>query len=516
MKQNKATIQILAGAVIGVLFTVGAYSLFGTLSNQSVGNEMAQESVEKKPIYWVAPMDANYRRDKPGKSPMGMDLVAVYADGGSGAESGPGTIKISPEVVNNLGVRTAMAEIKSMHSKIKTVGYVNYDEDQLVHIHPRVQGWIEKLYVKAAGEEVNKDDPLYDIYSPELVNAQEEYILALDRKNKRLIKAAENRLEALQLPNRAIRQLKRTRKVRQTVTFYTPQSGVIDNLNIREGFFVMPGKTLMSIGKLDQVWVEAEVFESQSAQVEEGQAVTMSLDYLPGRDWQGKVDYVYPTLNPKTRTLKVRLRFENKDQQLKPNMFAQVIIHPNSMEKTLLVPKEAVIRSGSTERVVLALGEGRYKSIEVKVGRFDDKSVEILAGLDEGELVVTSAQFLLDSESSKSSDFKRMNHPIEVIDNSRETPSSAEVYGVIKTIMFDHRMLNISREAIEKWDRPAATLYFNVADDVNMTGLEKGMKIQFVFHAMNGQFMITELYPQTPTDVLEPTENNSRSNDDSE
>ena len=304
--------------------------------------------------------------------------------------------------------------------------------------------------------------------------------------------------------------------MRQTVTFYTPQSGVIDNLNIREGFFVMPGKTLMSIGKLDQVWVEAEVFESQSAQVEEGQAVTMSLDYLPGRDWQGKVDYVYPTLNPKTRTLKVRLRFENKDQQLKPNMFAQVIIHPNSMEKTLLVPREAVIRSGSTERVVLALGEGRFKSIEVKVGRFDDKSVEILAGLDAGELVVTSAQFLLDSESSKSSDFKRMNHPIEATDNSQDTPSSAEVYGVVNNIMFDHRMLNISREAIEKWDRPAATLDFNVADDVNMTGLEKGMKIQFVFHAMNGQFMITELYPQAPTDALEPTENHSLSNDDSE
>ena len=211
MKRSKATIQILSGAVIGVLFTVGAYSLCGTVSNQSGGNEMTQQPAEKKPIYWVAPMDANYKRDKPGKSPMGMDLVPFYANGGSGSDSGPGTIKISPEVVNNLGVRTATAEIKSMHSQIKTVGYVNYDEDQLVHIHPRVQGWIEKLYVKAAGEEVNKDDPLYDIYSPELVNAQEEYILALDRKNKRLIKAAENRLEALQLPNRAISQLKRTR-----------------------------------------------------------------------------------------------------------------------------------------------------------------------------------------------------------------------------------------------------------------------------------------------------------------
>ena len=511
MIQNNMKLQLLTGAVIGVLLTVSAYSLFGTGLNQSGNGEIAQESLEKKPMFWVAPMDANYRRDKPGKSPMGMDLVAVYADGGSGSDSGPGTIRISPEVVNNLGVRTAMAEVKSMHSKIKTVGYVNYDEDQLVHIHPRVQGWIEKLYVKAAGEAVNKDDPLYDIYSPALVNAQEEYILALDRKNKRLIRAAEDRLQALQLPVRAISQLKRTRKVSQTVTFYTPQSGVIDNLNIREGFFVMPGKTIMSIGKLDQVWVEAEVFESQSAQVEQGQAVTMNLDYLPGREWQGKVDYVYPTLNPKTRTLKVRLRFDNKDQQLKPNMFAQVIIHPNATEKTLLVPKESVIRSGSTERVVLALGKGRFKSVEVKVGRFDDKSVEILAGLDEGELVVTSAQFLLDSESSKSSDFKRMNHPLEASDVSNSVPSSADAIGIINNIMFDHRMLNISRGPIEKWDRPAATLDFIVSEDVEMAGLENGMKLQFTFHMMDGNFIITEIYPQAPS-----SDNRTSNNSDSE
>jgi len=511
MIQNNMKLQLLTGAVIGVLLTVSAYSLFGTGLNQSGNGEIAQESLEKKPMYWVAPMDANYRRDKPGKSPMGMDLVAVYADGGSKSDSGPGTIRISPEVVNNLGVRTAMAEIKSMHSRIKTVGYVNYDEDQLVHIHPRVQGWIEKLYVKAAGEAVNKDDPLYDIYSPALVNAQEEYILALDRKNKRLIKAAGDRLKALQLPARAITRLKRTRKVSQTVTFYTPQSGVIDNLNIREGFFVMPGKTIMSIGKLDQVWVEAEVFESQSVLVAQGQAVTMKLDYLPGREWQGKVDYVYPTLNPKTRTLKVRLRFDNKDQQLKPNMFAQVIIHPNATEKTLLVPKESVIRSGSTERVVLALGKGRFKSVEVKVGRFDDKSVEILAGLEEGELVVTSAQFLLDSESSKSSDFKRMNHPLEVSNISNSVLSSADAIGTINNIMFDHRMLNISRGPIEKWDRPAATLDFTVSEDVEMAGLENGMKLQFTFHMMDGNFMITEIYPQAPS-----SENLNLNNSDSE
>lgn len=486
-------ITMLIGAGFGVIITIAGYSFFTDDSPQ-----VSAAKKEKKPLYWVAPMDANYKRDKPGQSPMGMDLIPVYGDGGTGADTGPGTITISPEVVNNLGVRTSMAEYRSLHSQIKTVGYVKYDEDQLVHIHPRVEGWIEKLYVKSAGDPIGKDEPLYEIYSPALVNAQEEYILALDRNNQRLIKAAEDRLAALQLPQSVIKDLKKTRRVKQSITFYTPQSGVVDNLNIREGFYVKPGTTLMSIGKLDQVWVEAEIFERQSSQVIKGLLVTMSLAYLPGIDWQGEVDYVYPTLDPKTRTVKVRLRFSNKDSQLKPNMFAQVIIHSNMKEKTLLIPREALIRSGNSDRVVLALGEGRFKSIEVKVGRFDDTSVEILAGIDEGETVVSSAQFLLDSESSKSSDFKRMNHPLEAQSMSDNSMSSADAEGVINNIMPGHRMLNINRGPIAKWGRPAATLNFIVSEELDMSVLEKGMAIQFTFHLRDDNFVITEIYPQAP------------------
>jgi len=502
---------LIIGVVFGGLITAIGYSLFG--SGNGMNSNTAEMSEEKKPLYWVAPMDANYRRDKPGKSPMGMDLVPVYADGGSGSDAGVGTIKISPEVVNNLGVRTAMAEYKLLHKKIKTVGYVQYDEDQLVHIHPRVEGWIEKLYIKASGDPVIKDQPLYKIYSPALVNAQEEFVLALERKNQRLIRAAEARLKALQLPIQVIKKLKKTRRIKQTISFFAPQSGVVDNLNIREGFFVKPGTTIMSIGKLDQVWVEAEVFESQSSEVKIGLPVTMSLDYLPGVEWSGKVDYVYPTLNPKTRTLKVRLRFENKDKQLKPNMFAQVVIHLKMDEKLLLIPREAVIRSGSSDRVVLALGEGRFKSIEVKVGRYDEQSAEILAGLDEGEMVVSSAQFLLDSESSKFSDFKRMNHPLDV-ERQPEIFSDnqimfAEVEGVINSVMLDHRMLNISREAIEKWGRPAATLDFLVDETLDMTGLKAGLKIQFVFIIRDGNFVISEIYPQYDNGFDKKSDKNS-------
>jgi len=278
--KTKNLASLMAAALFGSVITYASYSLLG----EAPETELNGESTENKPLYWVAPMDANYRRDKPGKSPMGMALVPVYEDGGSGADSGPGTIRVSPEVVNNLGVRTASAVLGSLQSHISTVGYVQYDEDKLVHIHPRVEGWIEKLYVKAAGDPVEKGQPLYEIYSPALVNAQEELLLALDRKNKRLILAAGERLKALQLPESAIASLKKAKEVKQNITFYAPQSGVIDNLNIREGFFAKPGTELMSIGKLDQVWVEAEVFERQAPEVSVGLPVTMSLAYLPGKE----------------------------------------------------------------------------------------------------------------------------------------------------------------------------------------------------------------------------------------
>jgi len=477
--------MFLAAAATGAVLTYLGMLFLGN-------GEMVDMPSEREPIYWVAPMDANYTRDKPGKSPMGMDLIPVYADGGS-ENSEVGTISISPEVVNNLGVRTVTAEFRKLDSKISTVGYVQYDEDLLVHIHPRVEGWIEKLHIKAAGDPVKKDQPLYEIYSPALVNAQEEFLLALDRNNQRLIKAAEDRLKALQLPLEAIKNLRKTKKVAQRITFYAPQSGVLDNLNIREGFFVKPGTTLMSIAKLDQVWVEAEVFARQASLVRVGLPVTMTLAYLPGKSWEGKIDYVHPTLNVMTRTVKVRLRFENSDMLLKPNMFAQVIIHASNDTSILMIPKEAVIRSGRGERVVLVMGKGRFKSVDVEVGRYDNEFAEILYGLDPGDEVVSSAQFLLDSESSKTSDFMRMNYAVNNTMEESVSDYTATVDGVVNSIMLAHRMINISRGAIEKWNRDPEVLDFLVADNVSLDSLHEGMSVRFTFEINDGDFVITDI-----------------------
>jgi len=525
MKQSITS--LIFAAAIGSVVSLAVYTQLSPSTNHNKNDKVTvKENAKPQPMYWVAPMDANYRRDKPGKSPMGMDLVAVYPDDNtSSIDEGPGTIRISPDVINNLGVRTATVKLQALHAQINTVGYVAYDEDKLVHLHPRVEGWIEKLYVKAVGDPVEKGQAIYDIYSPELVNAQEELLLALDRKNQRLIQAATNRLVALQLPKAAINSLKKTRKVKQNITFYAPQNGVLENLYIREGFFVKPGTMLLSIGDLSEVWVEAEVFERQAALVKDGTAVTMTLDYLPGRTWQGQVDYVYPILDAKTRTVKVRLRFKNELGEFKPNMFAQVVIHTNSDENSLLIPKEALIRTGTQDRVVLALGGGYFKSVAVTVGSFDTKYVQILSGLSQGEEVVSSAQFLLDSESSKSSDFKRMSFDdasemsaaMNMADMSgmkdESEVSSAMVSGTINSIMLNHGMVNISRGPIEKWQRPAATLDFLFDETLNtdeIVGLAQGDEVDFTFEIRDGGFIITKI--KIATSLAKPSVKNSPDN----
>lgn len=485
---------IIVGMIIGGVLGIGAYAV---LTHSESEPETSAASAEQKPLYWVAPMDANYRKDKPGKSPMGMDLVPVYDDGGKGPDEGPGTIRVSPDVVNNLGVRTAEARSMKLQTEINTVGYVTYDEDKLVQIHPRVQGWIEKLYVKATGDPVKKGQPLYEIYSPELVNAQEELLLASDRQNSRLISAAQNRLAALQVPKSAIAKLIQTKIVQQNITFYAPQNGVVENLNIREGSFVKPGTTLMSIGDLSEVWVEAEVFERQAEQVKTNTPVTMTLDYLPGKSWEGKVDYIYPTLDAKTRTVKVRLRFSNEYGDFKPNMFAQIAIHTKADERTLLIPKEALIRTGTQDRVVLALGEGSFKSVAVRVGRFDGKSVEILEGLSEGEKIVSSAQFLLDSESSKSSDFKRMNH--DATDKVETMPSTVWVNAQVQSMLAGDKMLTLTHEAIPEWEWPEMTMNFTAKKSVDFSQLNEGLKLRVeITKTSSGDYQVSNTHVPDP------------------
>jgi Cu(I)/Ag(I) efflux system membrane fusion protein len=398
MKRNIILLLVFAATMIAGI-GIGRYSITPQTAYEHAGPEASREI-----LYWVAPMDPNFRRSEPGKSPMGMDLVPVYADE---ADARPGVVRIDPTIVANLGVRTAAAEFGELSRMIETVGYVGYDEQSLIHIHTRVDGWIEKLAVTSTGDPVEEGQVLFELYSPTLVNAQEEFLIALRSGNAALDKASRDRLAALGMTAGEIDRLARDREVKQRIRVYAERDGVIAHLGVREGIFVTPATNVMSIAELDRVWVLAEVFERQASWVGAGQKAQVSLDYLPGQRWEGRVDYVYPELDAKTRALKVRLRLDNESVMLKPNMFARVMIEGEDGDPVVHVPKEALIRGGSGDRVVIDLGSGRFRSQPVVVGIESGDRVAILEGLSAGDPVVTSAQFLIDSESNIESALRR-------------------------------------------------------------------------------------------------------------
>jgi Cu(I)/Ag(I) efflux system membrane fusion protein len=356
-------------------------------------------------------MEPGYRRDEPGKSPMGMDLVPVYAED---VDVEVGVVSIDPAVVGNLGVRTAAAEYSALPRRIETVGYVGFDEDTLQHIHTRVDGWIENLETKAAGDPVREGQLLFELYSPTLVNAQQEYLAAARSGSAALSEASRMRLLALGVTRGEIERLDRERTVSQRVSIHADSDGFVAHLGVREGVYVMPATEIMSIAKLDRVWIQAEVFERQAAWVRTGQRAEVELDYLPGARWRGTVDYVYPELDPKTRTLRVRLRFSNEDEVLRPGMFARVTLYGTETDPVVHVPRASLIRGGSGDRVVLALGDGRFRAQAVQVGIESGDRIAIESGLSAGDRVVTSAQFLIDSESNIDTALMRMDNEADV------------------------------------------------------------------------------------------------------
>ncbi len=392
--------------VLGLVAALAAGFAAGVLIGGTDGPAPAAAPGEREILYWRAPMDPNYRRDEPGKSPMGMDLVPVYAD--EAAAGDDDAVRINPAVVNNLGVRTALAERGPLARRIDTVGYVSYDETTLQHIHTRVDGWVEQLAVKAQGDPVTTGQVLFELYSPTLVNAQEEYLAARQSRSDALRRASRERLLALGIPAGQIERLDSERSVTQRIRVIAAADGVVAQLGVREGKYVTPDTDILSIADLGSVWVLAEVFERQSTWVRAGLRAEVELDYLPGSLWEGRVDYVYPELDPASRTLTVRVRFDNADGTLRPNMFARVRIEGVATTPVVHVPREALIRGSRQDRVVLALGAGHFRSQPVATGIEAGGRVEITRGLEAGQRIVTSGQFLIDSESNVDSALSRM------------------------------------------------------------------------------------------------------------
>ncbi|MDC0610845.1 efflux RND transporter periplasmic adaptor subunit [Vibrio sp.] len=475
---NKLALSVLTLAV-GIGVGYGASILFHEQDSASAS------SGKKEPLYWVAPMDPNYKRDQPGKSPMGMDLIPVYEEESKGDKDLPGTVKIESAVVNNLGVKTAKVTQGHLSPQFNTVGYVGFDESRLWQLNLRVSGWIEKSNVHSVGEVIKKGDPLFRIYSPELVNAQDELVNAIRSGRDVMIRGAKDRLLSLGMDTSQISQVLKTGKTSRLIDIKAVESGIVATLNVREGGYVTPNSIALSAGPIDKVWVNTEIFERQSKWVASGTEAVMTLSSVPGAQWSGTVDYVYPIIDNKTRTQRVRLVFDNKNGDLKPNMFANIVLKPKATEPSLLIPSQSVIHSGSMTRVVLDEGEGKFRSARIDIGREANGMVEVLEGLNKDDSIVTSAQFLIDSESSLSADLSRINGRDEAAINT------VWAVGEITKVMQGHRMLTISHQPVKEWNWPGMVMDFSLSPQVDWQDAMVGQRIDFeIEKSDNGQYQI--------------------------
>ncbi|MCV6639417.1 efflux RND transporter periplasmic adaptor subunit [Candidatus Albibeggiatoa sp. nov. NOAA] len=370
------------------------------------------EPVKKTQTKFVCPMHPQIVRDEEGSCPIcGMDLVEKQIE----PQQGLPTIAISPAVMQSMGVRTAQVKKGRMWKYIKTVGQVTYNEDKVVHVHPRASGWVEKLNIRREGDPIKKGNILLRFYSPEILEAQQDFLVSL-RLNQKMAgltskqqrELAKNRLRLLEVPEPTINRIAKKQKAENNIAMLSPQSGIVTKLNIREGMYITPNTELFTIADLSTIWVLADIYEYQLDWIKQGLDAEITVPALPSQKWEGKVDYIYPELNPTTRTLKVRLAFKNKGLDLKPNMFAKVIIYGGAKRDILKIDREALIVTGEREAVVLALGEGKFKSVDVVTGMHSNDEVEILSGLEAGDKVVVSGQFLIDSEANLQASFMRM------------------------------------------------------------------------------------------------------------
>lgn len=377
----------------------------GSGGGESAAAETAVQHASKHadPTY-ICPMHPDISSKDPNATcPLcGMDLVLVDNSGEADV------VTISPNVINLLGVRTDQVKRRNIYRKIDTVGHVVTDETRERNINLRTQGWLERMAVKSVGDRVKKGQLLFELYSPVLVNAQEEYLHALDVGSDLLLSASRERLKSLGVSSGQIKSLEKSGKVQQRVKVYAPQDGIVKALHVKEGSFVPPSKSIITLSDISKIWLVANVFERQADWVRVGNRAKASLPFYPDKVWEGMVDYIYPSVDEKTRSLKVRMVFDNADEALKPNMYADVKLFAKPKKKTLAIPREALIRTGNNDRVIIDLGEGRFKPVTVKAGIETDSRVEILSGLKEGDTIVVSSQFLIDSESSLRASLMRM------------------------------------------------------------------------------------------------------------
>jgi|GEM_PF-188036 len=399
------------------------------VEKEQEGGMAGTMSGEREILFYRNPMDPNITSPEPRQDEMGMAYVPVYSDevdgesmGAPGSMSSGPVVSIDPVTVQNMNVQTVMVERRNVSREIRTVGYLEYDQQKMVSVTTKYSGFVEKVHVNYVGEPVRKGQPLFEIYSPELVQTEQELLSALDyarrmenaspdarRRAQSLVEAARQRLSYWDIMPEQVAHLEETGQVNRTLAVTAPSSGVVMmRMSGLEGMAAKPGMELFHIADLSSLWLSVEVFEDQLAWVREGSEADVTFSYFPGEHFTGKVRYIEPEVSEKTRTVSLRLEVPNRSRKLKSGMYATVVFRPMAAEAAVAVPNQAVLRTGERNVVIVALGEGRFAPREVTLGASGEGYVQVLDGLRAGERIVTSSQFLIDSESNLKAAIQKM------------------------------------------------------------------------------------------------------------
>lgn len=405
--------SIFFTAILMLMLGAGGGYWFANSKMPPVHQMPMPHTETKKILFYRNPMNPAVTSPVPAKDTMGMDYIAIYADDATPQNDVVGTVKIDPVTEQNIGVRTAIAKKQSLSHIVHAVGRIAYDEEHIVRLHPKTEGWIETLRVDKTGEKVGSHQELLSIYSPQLVASQQEYILALDNQKileaspieeirrgaKELVESSRERLKLLDVPVHQLHELTNSHTLKKSLHIHSPASGIVINIGAREGQYVTPETELYMIADLSTVWVYADIYEHELPWVKEGDTVEMRLAGVPDRVFKGHLAFIYPYAEAKTRTIKARLIFDNTERLLKPDMFADVTIHAGKQVAAIVIPIEAVVRSGAKNQVFVVRNKGKFEPREITTGLSSENEITVLSGLKAGEEVVTSAQFLIDSES---------------------------------------------------------------------------------------------------------------------
>jgi len=517
--------SLTVGLVIGALVAGGGgYWLGSKDASQTAdktGNVVAAKQAgdagspakkERKLLYYRNPMGLPDTSPTPKKDPMGMDYIAVYEGEDDGEASDPtaaSQIKISTEKVQKLGVRTEAAQLRSLDKIIRAAGRIEPDERRIYAISPKFEGYVERLHVNVTGQPVAKGQALFEVYSPELVAAQREYAIAAQVVEalkdagddaqagmKQLTESSLLRLRNWDMSAAQVKALAKSGQVKRTFTFASPVSGVVTEKKALQGMRFMPGEELYQVADLSSVWVVADVFEQDIGLVQPGATATVRINAYPDKTFEGKVSYVYPTLNADTRTVPVRVELANPGLLLKPSMFAQMELPVAGKGSVVTVPTSAVIDSGTRQIVLVQKGEGRFEPREVKLGARSDTAIEVVEGVKDGEQVVVAANFLIDAESNLKAAIGGFKAPDAQSSAAKPAIVGHRASGRIDDYDAKTGTASIEHGPIESLGWPGMTMEFKVANEALLNGLKPGARIDFEFvERGEGEWVITAIKP---------------------